>query len=301
MRQLKFTVPLEYEGVQLKGFLRSYCSVSARLLTKLKQWPNGICVNGVHCNVLKYLQAGDKVVLSLQKEVKMAQPAKLDFFVRYQDEDLLIVDKPAGMPMYPTPGHDCDSLANAAAYYFKEQGTPQSFHPIYRLDKNTSGLIILGKHAYSAAILAAKVEKEYFAVCEGILQGNGTINAPIDLLPGHSVQRTVLESGQPAVTHWRALGSGAGHTLVKCCLETGRTHQIRVHMAHIGHPLAGDDLYGGSLKLIPRQALHCGTIAFSHPVNHEWNSFTAPFPADYAELLKQMGMEPSEHIDDVIL
>lgn len=294
MRTLEFPVPPEYGGIRLKSFLRGYCGVSARLMIRLKREPNGITVNGAQAIVTRVLCAGDTVRLNLPDDEKQPEPAPYPLSVVLEDDDLLVVEKPAGMPMYPSPGHDRDSLANAAAALFLERGRKIAFRPVYRLDRDTTGLVVLAKNAYCAARLAGKIQKEYFAVCEGILSGTGVMNAPIGLKSGHRVQREVTPNGERAVTHWRALCSGGGHTLVGVCLETGRTHQIRVHFAHMGHPLAGDDLYGGSLEQIERQALHCGNVRFAHPVTGAAVALQSSFPRDMERLLRACGMENTQ-------
>ncbi|WP_195983462.1 RluA family pseudouridine synthase [Clostridium sp. D33t1_170424_F3] len=285
MRELQFTVPEGYNGVRLKGFLRGYCSVSARLLTALKKEPHGITVNDTRATVLETLHMGDVVKLRLPEDRKELPPAEIPLRLLYEDADLLVVDKPAGMPVHPSPGHDRDSLANAVAAYFQGKGERVSIRPVYRLDKDTTGVMLLAKNAFAAARLAKGVHKVYFAVCEGVLHGNATEIGPIGLCPGHSIQRAIVPDGVPAMTHWKAISNSETHTLLKVRIETGRTHQIRVHMAHLQHPLAGDDMYGGSLERIQRQALHCGEIAFCHPVTGEKYRLFAPLPEDMRRLL----------------
>lgn len=279
-RRLTFSVPESLDGIMVKNFLRRECGVSARLLAKLKRVPQGITSGGALVVATDQLRAGAVVELLLPCEETAMEPAELPFLVIYEDEDLLAVDKPPGMPVYPTPGHDHDTLANAASSYFQQTGVPFSFHPVSRLDKDTSGVIILAKNTFSAAALSGNTEKTYFAVCEGILSGSGTVKDPIGLAPGSKIRRQTGPGGAPAVTHWQALDHGDGLTLLRLQLETGRTHQIRVHMASLGHSLAGDDLYGGSRERIARQALHCGIIQFIHPVKRNKIALQAPLPGD---------------------
>lgn len=285
MRELQFIVPEAYDGVRLKGFLRGHCGVSARLLTALKKEPQGISVNGTHAIVLETLHMGDVVTLRLTEDRKELPPVEIPLQMIYEDADLLVVDKPAGMPVHPSPGHDCDSLANAVSAYFQGKGERLSFRPVYRLDQDTTGVMLLAKNAFAAARLAKGIHKVYLAVCEGVLQGNGTEVGPIGLCSGHSIQRAVIAGGVSAVTHWEAISNNEAYTLLKVQIETGRTHQIRVHMAHRQHPLAGDDMYGGGLELIQRQALHCAEISFCHPVTGERYNLSAPFPEDMRRLV----------------
>lgn len=300
MRKLTFTVPEAYDAAQLKGFLRHFCGVSARLLTDLKKEPLGITVNGVHATVRKVLQAGDQVQLALPADGACPEPVDLPLAPLYEDRDLLAVDKPAAMPVHPSPGHDRDSLANAAAAYFQKKDACCAFRPVYRLDRDTTGVLVLAKNTYAAARLAHGIEKVYLAVCEGILTGSGTENGPIERLPGHTIQRCVSENGIHAVTHWRALCCSKSHTLAAFRLETGRTHQIRVHISNRGNPLAGDDLYGGSREYIGRQALHCAQATFQHPVTGERMCIIAPVPEDFCILLESCGLQVPQNYSNFI-
>lgn len=291
MRELAFPVPNEYDGIRLKSYLRSYCGLSARLMIKLKREPMGITRNGLHAIVTDTLKAGDVVRLLMPDDEKQLEPVYMPLSGVYEDDDILIVDKPENMPMYPAPSHDNDSLANAVAAYFGEQGKKIAFRPVYRLDKDTTGLVVLAKNPYAAARLANSIRKEYTAVCEGELCGSGVIDEPIGLKEGHGIQRSVTQQGERAVTGWRVLCSGKNHSLVVLNLETGRTHQIRVHMSHLGYPLAGDDMYGGSCEFITRQALHCGKIQFIHPVSNGKMSFDSDLPEDMKNLLDVCGLK----------
>ena len=286
LRELTFVVPKQYDGAKLKSFLRGPCEVSVGILTRLKWVYDGITINGEHAYVTKTIFDGDVVRLKLPETESNVEPYPLPLSIVYEDPDVMVINKPSFMPVYPTPGHDRDSLANAVAYEMERRGEEFAFHPIYRLDKNTSGLLVLAKHCYSASLLAFGVEKRYYAICEGVLQGADTIDAPIRLKEGHGIQREVGEGGQKAVTHWKALETKNHHTLLEISLETGRTHQIRVHFSAIGHPLAGDDMYGGSRESLSRQALHCGYAAFQHPVTKEVMEFRLPLPKDLEEFFK---------------
>ena len=274
MRRYAFTVP---EETDVKTFLRRRCGVSASMLTRLKQVENGITVNGAFAWVTQRLFPGDEVALCMPEDTADGEAICVPLRVVYEDEDFLVIDKPPGMPVHPSAGHEHDSLAQAVRGYYRERNETTAFRPLYRLDKDTSGLVVAAKNSYAAA--ACRVEKDYFAVCRGHVAAPGTVDAPIGLLPGHSIQRCV-GVGQPAVTHYVPLAWDGTHTLVRCRLETGRTHQIRVHMASIGHPLAGDDMYGGSLAFISRQALHCGRAKAVFPPLLGPLVFHAPFPED---------------------
>lgn len=284
MREIEFVVPDQYDGVTLKGFLRSYVCLSARQTAKLKRQYNGITRNGNKVIAPNLLKAGDCIQLSFPDDEKIPEPVPCNVPVVYEDEDLLIVDKPAFMPMYPCPGHDCDSLANAVAFHQTVIEEKYAFRPVHRLDRDTTGLVLVAKNPFSAEKLAGSVRKTYFAVCEGVLKGSGMIDRPIGLKPGHTIQRAIISTGIPAVTRWRAVRLMNGLSLIAVRLKTGRTHQIRVHFSSMGHPLTGDDMYGGSLDLIPRQALHCTEIRFRHPVTGKTMCFRSELPDDMRAL-----------------
>ncbi|WP_283607554.1 RluA family pseudouridine synthase [Faecalispora anaeroviscerum] len=288
MRTLTFTVPAEYEGCRLKGFLRGYCRVSARLLVKLKRVHGGLCINGAHATAVTLLHAGDSICLNLPQDEESPVPSEIPISILYEDADLLAVNKPAGMAMYPVPGSDSGTLSNAVAFHWRTAEETCRFRPVYRLDKNTSGIVIVAKNSYIAAALSHNIQKEYIAVCEGALFGCGTISSPISLAPGSKIQRTVSPDGEAAVTHWQSICSKNDLTFLKIRLETGRTHQIRVHLSSVFHPLAGDDLYGGHRDKIGRQALHCISASLIHPVTGEALFLQAPVPEDFVLLLHEL-------------
>ena len=280
---LRFLVPENWEGALLKDFLRKEAGVTARLLSRLKRTEGGIRLNGVPVFVIVRLRAGDVVELFPPAGSTQAPGADLPFPVLAEDDRLIIVNKPAGMPVHPSPGHDCDSLLNAFSGWLEREGRGAlAFRPLYRLDKDTTGLMLLAKDGYTAARLPEYLQKTYWAVCEGKLQGEGTIALPIGLEPGSRIRRCTREQAVnpvPAVTHWKVLAGDGSHTLLALTLETGRTHQIRVHLSSIGCPLAGDDLYGGSRTVISRQALHCREALR----RDTGQVFTAPLPRDFRE------------------
>ena len=277
MRVLRYTVPEECGGMMVKAFARGYLGLSSRAFTKQKYLENGMLRNGLPCRSIDVLAAGDTLEFRLPEE-RMDHPAvETDLCVLLETEDYLIVEKPPGMPVHPSPGHDRDSLLNAAAYYQQKTGQAFRFRPLYRLDKDTSGIVVLGKHR--AAVSSAVLTKTYYAVCEGTLSGSGTIEVPIGLREGSRIVRE-CGHGDHAVTHWRALASKQGHTLLAVRLETGRTHQIRAHFSYLGHPLAGDDLYGGKRDILTRQALHCGRLRLSCRALHTEREVLSGLPQD---------------------
>ena len=283
--KLKFCVPAEYDGCLVKVFLRSFCRVSAHLLVKLKRTPEGITCNGKHIRAIDTLNTGDIVELCLPEDENAIPSLSIPLKILYEDEHILIVDKPPFLPVHPVHGHIDDTLANAVAAYFRSKGENHTFRAINRLDKDTSGIVLLAKDSYTAALLHKHVQKTYMAVCEGVLTGNGTIDEPIRLMEGHSIQREVGEGGARSITHWKAIKNNNEFTLLEINLETGRTHQIRVHFSYLGYPLAGDDMYGGKQNCINRHALHCSSISFIHPVSGKTIEITSNIPDDMQSLI----------------
>lgn len=279
--KLFFTVPQEYDGALLKSYLRKHCGVSAQLMTDLKKEYTGICVNGFHRDVIDKIAVDDMVELTLPTDKNNIEPIKFPLDIIFEDEHIIVLNKPVNMPVHPTScGHYNDTLANAVTYYMYQQNEKYAVRAINRLDRDTSGLVIIAKNSYSAYNLGTKAEKTYYAVCEGKIESHGTVDIGIKREEGRSIQRIASKQGQTAITHYMPIEYKNGHTLVKLKLETGRTHQIRVHMSYIGHPLAGDDMYGGSLTYIGRQALHCGRVVFCHPITKEKLDLTAKLPED---------------------
>lgn len=273
-------MPCELDGITVKGFLRGTCRISARLHTRLKHIENGITVDGKLVKARDILKGGDVVVLHLPDE-ECVEAVSLPLDIVYEDDYIIVLNKPANMPVHPTHGHGTDTLANAVAAYMPNV----AFRPINRLDRDTTGLVLAAKDSFSAVRLQESAEKLYYAVCTGRLEGEGTIDAPIRIKEGHGIQREVGEGGERSITHWRTLASSNEMSLVECRLETGRTHQIRVHFSsYMKKPLLGDDMYGGSREKIGRQALHCGFMAFEHPITGERIELKCPMPEDILSL-----------------
>lgn len=284
---LKFVVPNEYNDTIAKWFLRNYCKISSKLLTSLKLTEKGITRDDELLRVVDKIYSGDIIKIKLPQDKNDIPPVKIPLDIRYEDEHIMLVNKQAYMPVHPTRGHYCDTLANGVAYYLQSKGIISSFRAINRLDRDTTGLVLLAKNSYSAANLKDKVKKTYVAICEGEIAESGTVNANISLLEGHTIQRVAgREDGVSAVTHYRPVLYKNNHTLTEFKLETGRTHQIRVHMSYIKHPLSGDDMYGGSLEYIQRQALHCKKIAFIHPITNEKITVETDLPSDMKKILE---------------
>ncbi len=295
MRTLEFIVPPQYDGTKAKVFLRSFCKLSARTMVRLKQVPDGITSDGQLLRTIDPVRAGQVVTLHLPEESHpMQEAADLTVSVVYEDDDVTVYDKPPYMPIHPSAGHACDTLANAAATRSAARNIVELFRPINRLDSNTSGLAVTARHAHAAARLSGNVEKIYLAVTEGIPPASGTIDAPLRTMEGHGIRREIGEGGERAVTHWHTIATGGGHALLRVVIDTGRTHQIRAHFACTGYPLAGDDMYGGHTGRITRHALHCAAVRFVQPVTGESIRLTAPLPEDFCRLLASLSISAGD-------
>lgn len=278
MREISYTVPAEFDGVQAQVFLKSR-GISRRVLTALKR-SGGLTRGGGTLRTVDAVHAGEVITLRLDGgETSVAANPELSADVVYEDEDVVVFNKPPFMPVHPSQRHHDDTLANLFAARYP--GLP--FRPINRLDRNTSGLCVCAKNQFAAAALSGSISKVYYAITDGTPPGN-TVNAPIGRLGDSVIERCVTPDGKPAVTHFRKI-AGERRALLRITLETGRTHQIRVHMSHIGFPLCGDDMYGGECTAISRQALHCGEVEFTLPVSGERITVSAPLPEDMAAIL----------------
>lgn len=282
MKTFRYTVPASADGKRLQDFLRGSHRYSHRLIVELKR--GGMTVNGAHRRMVDPVFTGDVVEITFQEEPCSLVPnGSLSVPILYEDEDLIVFNKPANMSVHPAADGVDDSLGNFFAYRYENRLT---FRPVSRLDKNTTGLCMSAKSTLSAGLLIGHVEKEYLAIAEGLLPDDeGTITVPIGRVEGSIILRRPDPDGQSAVTHYRVLRRGNGCTLVSVRLETGRTHQIRVHFSWLGYPLAGDDLYGGHTGRISRQALHCAEMSFLQPFTGEPILVSAPLPPDMAALL----------------
>ena len=284
MKQIELTVDSE-KPVTLERFLMGKKGVSRRLLTRLKRCDGGITRNGVTIRSIDKVEKGDVIVLSLEDDSFLEPNGSLSVPIAFENDSLVVFDKAGGMPVHPSIKHQGDTLGNYFAYLYPQL----TFRPVNRLDRDTSGLCIIAKDALAAKLLQGSCKKVYYAAVHGIIPEKGTIDAPIARERESIILRCVREDGQRAVTHYRRLIGNDRYSLVEIDLETGRTHQIRVHFAHIGAPLAGDDLYGGLRDDISRQALHCGRLSFSDPLTGEPITVSSEIPADIRELFPTGG------------
>lgn len=281
MRKLDFTVSEEYDGQRLQNFLRGEIKLSLRLMRSLKRVENGIEINGEHARTVDIVHKGDTVTLNIPYTQGSAKAVSdIDLDIRYEDDDVLVVNKPALLPIHESHNHQGDTLANAVAAHLKSEGKSPVFRAIGRLDKGTSGLVVCALNQHSAARLSGNIEKEYIAIPSGRYDGNGTIDAPIYRPDPMKTLRCVDPRGDRAVTHYEGVKSSDAASLLKIRLETGRTHQIRVHFAHLGTPLIGDFMYGAEDERIDRQSLHCARVRFVQPITGEQIECLAELPDD---------------------
>lgn len=310
-KPLEYIVPPEEDGFLLRTILQKRLMISRKLLSRLKLTEQGITVNGERKYIDVKLREGDRVAVRMETETSddiLPQPMELD--ILYEDEELLVLNKEAGRIVHPTHGHYTETLANGVVHYWMQKGESFRFRPVHRLDQETSGAIAVAKNPYvhqqiSEQMQAHQLKKEYIALVHGCLQSEeGTVNAPIDRDPQAPHIRIVTPDGYEAVTHYRVESRFREATMVRLWLETGRTHQIRVHMKHLGHPLIGDKLYGlspvGSADEVAsdagcaadygmtRHALHASTLGLTHPIRKEWMEFHAPIPEDMRLCLQRL-------------
>lgn len=277
-----FTVTSAENGMTVGDVLRLR-GVSRRLIVKLKRRENGITLNGAHIRTIDRVSSGDILAAALDGGCALEANPSLSVPVAYEDEDVIVFDKPDNMPVHPSAGHYGDTLGNCFGAMFPGL----TFRPVNRLDKNTSGLCAVAKNAYAAAMLGGNMEKEYLAAACGTVTGSGRIEAPIGRADGSTIKREVRPDGQYAATNYTIIKDNGRYTLLRVVPETGRTHQIRVHFAYIGHPLAGDDLYGGDTADISRHALHCCRLNFVSPLSGEKVTLESPPRKDMERLFDQ--------------
>lgn len=288
-RNIEYIITDEFHNKTIEQFLKSQ-EYPHQAIVQLKKTHEGIRKNGVWAYINEKLITGDTLSLHLVEDETdtSIQPLYVPLDIVYEDEDLLVIQKPANMPIHPSMNHHEGTMANGLLYYFKEKGESFTFRCINRLDRDTSGLTIVAKHLLSAGILSRQVskreiERTYRAICQGNISEAGTINAPIARVHDSTIERCVnYETGEHAVTHYKriAYDKEKDLSLVELHLATGRTHQIRVHMKHIGHPIIGDFLYNPDFTYCNRQALHSYSLSFIHPLTKKEMHFASPLPKD---------------------
>ena len=292
---MEITYTIEENNKTIKQILKERLFISDRLLTFLKK--NSLILYNndkiTNLNRLARLNSTVTVDLNFEEDNNNIVPIKMDLKIIYEDEALLIIDKPAGIPVHPSILHYTNSLSNGVKYYFDSINLKKKIRPVNRLDRNTSGIVIFAKNQYIQECLIHQMQtkefkKTYLAVVEGHLKKlNGTIDAPITRKENSIIERCVAENGEKSITHYKVLKQNfeKNYDIVECLLETGRTHQIRVHLSYIGHPLIGDTLYGNNSKYISRQALHAYKVEFIHPITNKLTQFTSDLPKDFVSFI----------------
>lgn len=284
----------EDENLTLKEVLLDKLNFSVRSLSKMKRYKT-VKVNNEYIRPGDKINKGDLIEVKIEEEMADFKPQDLKLPILYDDFDIIMVNKPPFMVVHPTKSHFENTIANGVTHYVVEKSENVKIRFVNRLDMNTSGLVIVAKNPYAQFVLSSdmkedKVEKMYIAVVKGVVKEDfGTINEPIYRPTDDSIKRIVHEEGQPSVTHFEVVQRLKDSTVLKLKLETGRTHQIRVHLNHIGHGIIGDELYGYvDENLINRQALHAFSLKFKQPRTREDLEFKAPLPKDMEELIEKL-------------
>ena len=294
-RKFVYEIAECFNGFLIQNYLKNEHSYSTKLIKSIKKTDNGILKNGLRAFTTHILNTGDILEINIDDKVsENIVPIKQEFGIVYEDEDIMVIDKPPHMPTHPSMDNYTNSLANGIMYYFKEHGIKSAFHAVNRLDKDTSGLLVIAKNPYAHARLSDMLHtpefvREYICLVHGRVDCMGTVNAPIRRMDDSAILRCVAPDGQRAITHYEPILHCGNCTLLKIILETGRTHQIRVHMAYMGNPLVGDFLYGDEEReFAPRHMLHSSKIRFLHPVTGENLGFEAKMPEDMNKIIEKL-------------
>lgn len=293
-RRLELKITDENAGARVDTLLRKHLNLSGTVIRRVKWLEDGILVDGVRVNTRFVPVPGQVLSVRLTDPERLSgvipTPGELD--IVYEDEDIIVLNKGAGVSVHPGPGHYDDTLGNFLVHYYEQSGQQADFHPVHRLDRGTSGLLVAAKHPHAQERLKLQLhtpqfQRIYLAVCEGTPEpSEGAVDAPLGPVEGSLMAQQVRLDGKPARTHYRVLKTSGERALLRLELETGRTHQIRVHMAYIGHPLVGDFLYGTEdHSLIDRTALHSHILRFCHPVDGQELEFVQPLPPDMERLM----------------
>ena len=290
---IKYTIPDSLFPIKLRNILKTELKLSTRLINHLKN-SSGITLSGQPIRTIDLVRPGDMLVISWEEACDSpVEPQNIPLHILFEDDWFLAINKSSGMPVHPSHNHHSDTLANAVQFLFKDRGLTMKIRPINRLDRDTSGVILFAKHSHAQdqiirLMKCTEVYKEYLGIVEGCFpQRSGTIDLPIARKPGSIIERMIDPSGDKSITHYSTIQTDGELSLVQFVLETGRTHQIRVHCSANEHPIIGDWLYSTKpTTLIGRQALHSHKLRFSHPRNGELLEIDAPLPDDMQTVLK---------------
>ena len=296
MTQFRHVVTSEDDGMEVRQITRQYFDFSARLRNRIKRekltMKNGQPTEGWH-----KVREGDVISITLPDEHSNFPAEDIPVEIVFEDEDLMVINKQPGIVVHPTKGQPDGTYANALANYMEQTGRIFKIRFVNRLDRDTSGLLLVAKNAYCQNHITdqmrnGRIQKKYIAILKGELESeSGTIDLPIGRPDPDDIRRGVMSDGAPSVTHYEVVEHLKDHTLAELILETGRTHQIRVHMSHIGHPVAGDTLYGGDdPEVISRQALHAAKLSLIHPITKEPVEFEAPLPDDMKAAIRKLSL-----------
>jgi 23S rRNA pseudouridine1911/1915/1917 synthase len=295
-RALTLTIPVEMAGLRLDQALARLLPEESRTRLARLVEEGHVLVNGATAAARMKLRSGESVEVALAPRPADTsfRPEAIALPIVHEDAHLLVIDKPAGLVVHPGSGNWEGTMLNALLHHAPETRALPRAGIVHRLDKDTSGLLVVAKteaaqQSLVRQLAARTVKRTYLAVARGKVARDGTVEAPIGRHPVHRTRMAVVPSGKPAVTHYRVRERFAAHTLLECDLETGRTHQIRVHLASIGHPLEGDATYSGrGERIFGRQALHAWRLAFVHPAGGEAVRYESPIPEDFAGLLESL-------------
>ncbi|MEW9033218.1 MAG: RluA family pseudouridine synthase [Planifilum fimeticola] len=294
---ISYKIPPEWDGKKVEEVLKGPLALSNRMINRLTRC-RGIQLNGRMPWLGRRVNAGDHLRVAVRPlERSDLAPEPVPFGLLYEDADLMVVDKPAGVNVHPVHPKETGTLTHGILFHWQRQGFEGRVRPVHRLDRDTTGVLLIAKNAYMHQLLdrqlkSRSIERVYLAIVKGrLVQESGTIRLPIDRDPTHPLRRRVAEGGADAITLFRVLAATEQASLIKAKLETGRTHQIRVHFSHLGHPLWGDRLYGGPSGRIERHALHAERLSFTHPLKQEAMTFSAPPPPDFARLMEELGLQ----------
>lgn len=294
MTEFIHKVTAEDDGMEVREIIRQYFDFSSRLRNKIKR-EKLVTLNDTETPGWIRTKPGDVVKITLPDEKSSFEPEDIPVYPVYEDNDILIINKQPGIIVHPTKGYPSGTVANALMHYMEDTGQSFKIRFVNRLDMDTSGLLLIAKNSYcqnniTNQMRKNQVSKKYLAIVRGVIpEEKGTVDLPIGRPDPDDVRRGVMEGGSPSITHYRVLERLREHTLVELLLETGRTHQIRVHMSHMGHPVLGDTLYGGeNEELISRQALHAASLTFTHPITGEKTEYRADLPEDMKKAIEAL-------------